>query len=411
MTSSFWFRGLEAAQQLGQAVDQRDGAEPLAVVDGGIAADDLAGLDVAGDSRLRGGDGSVAYGAVAGDADLSGEDDAAADGGRSGEADLGTEQGVAADGGAVAYLDEIVDLGPGVDAGFADAGAVDAGVGLDFDVVFEDGGAGLLDLVPASAGLDACLFGEAEAVGSDDGSVLEDDVVAEAAVLADDGVGVGEEVVAGADVGIEDDVGQKGGVVADDDVLADDDVGADVGVRPDLCGGSDGGGAVDAGSVGGRLVEELDGAGEGEVGILDAQGGGGDLGEVRFDEDGGGLGGAGEGGVLGVGDEGEVAGSGGVDGGDAGDVLRWGRRGGWLRDVSLDRPASWFGLYRAEGEPTGKDEMQDLSLRLGRMLGGRGALKSSFCRLGAVGAGRGFLREGVVMTAMSWRSAMAARGT
>ena len=94
---------------------------------------------------MRGGDGSVAYGAVPGDADLPGKDDAAADGARSGEADLGAEQCVAADRRAVAYLHQIVDLGPGVDASFADAGAVDAGVGLDFYRVFEDGGAGLLN--------------------------------------------------------------------------------------------------------------------------------------------------------------------------------------------------------------------------------------------------------------------------
>ena len=95
--------------------------------------------------------------------------------------------------------------------------------------VFEDGGAGLEDLVPGAVG----LAGEAEAVGSDDGSVLEDDVVAEVAVLADDGVGVGEEVVAGVGVGVDDDVGEEGGVVADGDVVADDGVGADVGVGSD----------------------------------------------------------------------------------------------------------------------------------------------------------------------------------
>jgi len=100
----------------------------------------------------------------------------------------------------------------------------------NFDGVFEDGGAGLDDLVPGVVG----LFGEAEAVGSDDGSVLQDDVVAELAVLADDGVGVGEEVVSGADVGVEDDVGEEGGVVAYRDVLADDCVGSDVGVYADL---------------------------------------------------------------------------------------------------------------------------------------------------------------------------------
>jgi hypothetical protein len=74
----------------------------------------------------------------------------------------------------VADLDEIVDLGSSVNAGFADGGAVDASVGLNFDVVFDNNRAGLNDFVPGSVG----LAGEAEAIGSDNCSVLEDDVVA-----------------------------------------------------------------------------------------------------------------------------------------------------------------------------------------------------------------------------------------
>ena len=74
----------------------------------------------------------------------------------------------------VTYLNEVIDFGSCVNSGFADGGAVDAGVGLDFDSVFEDCRAGLEDLVPGSVG----LAGEAEAVGTDDCSVLKDDVVA-----------------------------------------------------------------------------------------------------------------------------------------------------------------------------------------------------------------------------------------
>jgi len=164
----------------------------------------------------------------------------------------------------MADLDQIVDLGSGVDAGFADGGAVDAGVGLDLDVVFEDGRAGLEDLVPASVG----LSGESEAVGAYDGTVLEDDVVAELAVLTDDGVGVGEEVVANASVGIEDDMGEDDGVIPNGDLVADDGVGADVGVGSYLSCRCDGCSGMDAGSVGWRLIEELDRAGEGEVGVF-----------------------------------------------------------------------------------------------------------------------------------------------
>ena len=77
----------------------------------------------------------------------------------------------------MAYLDQVVDFDAGSYVGFADRGAVDAGVGLDFDGVFEDRGAGLDDLGPAAVR----ALGEAEAVGADDGTVLEDDVVAELA--------------------------------------------------------------------------------------------------------------------------------------------------------------------------------------------------------------------------------------
>jgi len=87
----------------------------------------------------------------------------------------------------VADLDEIVDFGTGVDTGLSDGGAVDAGVCLDFYVIFEHGWAGLNDLVPFAVGLP----GEAEAVCPDDGPVLQDNVVAEVAVLTDDRVGVG----------------------------------------------------------------------------------------------------------------------------------------------------------------------------------------------------------------------------
>ena len=67
---------------------------------------------------------------------------------------------------------------------------------------------------------------------------------------------------------------------------------------------------MDAGSVGGRLVEEGEGAGEGVVWVLDAEGGGGDFLEVWFDEDGCSVGLAGKAGVARVGYEGDLSGTG-----------------------------------------------------------------------------------------------------
>src|SRR5580692_2211060 len=84
----------QIADEVGEAVEDGDGAQPLAVVDGRIAADRRTGGDVVGDSALRGGDGSVADGAVAGDTDLAGEDNVFADDGGAGEADLSTEKSV-----------------------------------------------------------------------------------------------------------------------------------------------------------------------------------------------------------------------------------------------------------------------------------------------------------------------------
>src|SRR6185312_9118374 len=186
------------------------------------------------------------------------------------------------------------------DAGFADAGAVNAGVGLHFDGIFQDGRAGLDDLLPDSM----VVFSKTEAVRAYDGSVLENNIVAQAAILAHDGVGVGEEVVSDDGVGVDDDVGQEGGVVSDNCAFADDDVGSDVGIAADFCGWGDDGGGVNAGRVLGLLIEEAHGFGEGEIGIRRAERGGGDIGKVGRDDDGSGVGGAGEGGVAWVGDEG-----------------------------------------------------------------------------------------------------------
>ena len=145
----------------------------------------------------------------------------------------------------MADLDKVVDLDAGADAGFSHAGAIDGGVGLNFDGVFENSGAGLHDLVP-DAGV---VLGEAEAVAADDCPILEHDMVTDAAVLADDGVGVGEEIVPDGDVGIDHDVRQQGRVVADGYAFADDGEGSDVGVFADDRSRVNDGGSVDAGRI------------------------------------------------------------------------------------------------------------------------------------------------------------------
>ena len=106
---------------------------------------------------------------------------------------------------AVTDLHQIVDLGAAPDASFLHAGAIDAGVGLDFDIIFNDDRLGLHDLVPVRG----VIFGEAEAVGADDCAILQQHAVAQSAAFAHYGVCVGEEVVANLDVAIDHHVRQQ----------------------------------------------------------------------------------------------------------------------------------------------------------------------------------------------------------
>src|ERR1700691_5939718 len=65
-------------------------------------------------------------------------------------------------------------------------------------------------------------LGETEAVGADYDSVLQENIVADAAVFADYGVCVRKEIVADLYAAINDDVREQHAVLADLDVLADD---------------------------------------------------------------------------------------------------------------------------------------------------------------------------------------------
>lgn len=133
-------------------------------------------------------------------------------------------------------------------------------------------------------------------------------MVAEAAVFPHDGVCMSEEMMSDGDAWVQDDVGQDDGVVANGGVFRDHDVRANVGIAANFGGGVDLGPRMDSGRVRGRLVEELDGLCEGEIGIGDAECGEIDLGKVRSYEDGAGMGFFSFGGVFGIGDEGKVPG-------------------------------------------------------------------------------------------------------
>src|SRR5271166_84826 len=128
--------------------------------------------------------------------------------------------------GAVADLHQIVDLGAAGNAGFADAGAIDAGIGLDFYIVLDDDRHRLRDLVPVAE----IIFSEPEAVGANDHAILQQHIISQAAVLADDGVSVGQEIVPDLYPRIKHHVRQQHGVVSNLDVFVDHDVRSNVGV-------------------------------------------------------------------------------------------------------------------------------------------------------------------------------------
>jgi hypothetical protein len=157
--------------------------------------------------------------------------------------------------------DEIIQLGTAADAGFSHGGAVDASVGLDFHIIFENGWAGLLHLVPRSV----CLLCEAEAVAADDGSVLQDDAIANLAKFADDGVGVREEVIANARAFVDGYETVKNGVSADVGIFSHHAVRADVSACADFGGLRNDGGRMETWRVARSLVEEFDGVGERKI--------------------------------------------------------------------------------------------------------------------------------------------------
>ena len=91
-------------------------------------------------------------------ANLSGKDGPFANYGRTGESDLAAEHGVGSDFAGVTDQDEVVDFCAAADASFANGGAIDARVGLNFDVVFENDDAGLDNLIVRAQTAEFCTM-------------------------------------------------------------------------------------------------------------------------------------------------------------------------------------------------------------------------------------------------------------
>lgn len=317
--AQFLFEVGDALLEFGEAVERSHHAEPLAIFDGGIAGIERTFGDIVGDAALRGDDRAVAHCEMAGGADLAREDAVIADARGASEANLTAKHGVATDLGGVTDEDEIVDLCAAADTGFADGGAVDAGVGLDFDVVFKDGGAGLNHFVPGAVG----IFCVAEAVAADDDSVLQNDAVADFAEFADDGVSVGEEVSTDAHAAINSDETVQDGVFTEDCVFLDETVRADMRAGGDSGGRRDHRGGVNTRRVFWDFVEKFDCLGEGEIRIWGAELGEGGFARIAldfdavFDKNGGGARGLQIVPIAAIGEEGNFTGSGLLDAGHA----------------------------------------------------------------------------------------------
>src|SRR5262249_5667673 len=126
-------------------------------------------------------------------------------------------------------VSEVVDLGVAPDARLAQAGAVDARVGLNLNVVFQHHAAGLRDFVPVAV----VILGKTESARADHDSVVQQHVVTDLAVLADGDMGVGKEVFADPDSTIDDHVWQQRAAFTDLHLRADHHAGPDGGIGAD----------------------------------------------------------------------------------------------------------------------------------------------------------------------------------
>src|SRR6516165_12560182 len=102
-------------------------------------------------ATLRGDNDAIADCAVPGNAGLPGNDDVFAYNGGTRQPNLCAQQRVLTNRRAVSDLCEVVDLHPARDAGLSHTGAIDAGIGLHFDIVLEHRRTRLCDLLPVIA--------------------------------------------------------------------------------------------------------------------------------------------------------------------------------------------------------------------------------------------------------------------
>src|SRR6266404_4254847 len=259
----FRFQFSHSPLQVRQPIERCREFHPQTAVHRRGSSNDRARRQIARKSSLAVDYAAVADGEVARTGGLARKNAIRADFRGAGEADLAAEHGVGADARGVTDEHEVIQFCAAGDAGLADGRAIHAGVGLHFDVVFEDRGAGLQHFVPGAI----FLLGEAEPVSTDNDAVLQDDAIANAAEFANDGVSVREEIVADLRAAINCNGAVKHGVAPDVSVFVDETVRADVRVIPDARAFRDDGGRMDSRSVLRWFIEKLDGVGKCKVGI------------------------------------------------------------------------------------------------------------------------------------------------
>src|SRR5258708_7099576 len=154
------FQVPHALLQVRQAIERCREFHPQTAVHGRGSSNDRARGQIASQPRLSVDYASVADGEMARAGGLAGENTVVTDSSGAGEADLAAEHGVGANARGVTYEHEVIKLGAAGNAGLPDGRAVDAGVGLNFNIVFEDRRAGLLHFVPGTV----FLLGEAKTI-------------------------------------------------------------------------------------------------------------------------------------------------------------------------------------------------------------------------------------------------------
>ena len=165
----------------------------------------------------------------------------------------------------VSHLHQIVELHAATHVGAAHRGAIDAGVGTNLHAVFDGDDAYLRNFLIALGR--GC---EAEAVGTDDDATVQDDLVANAAVVVNTDAGIEDAIIAYAGTLLNHCAGinlRAGTYLC---AIADVGKGADVGVCAHLCRLADAGQGVNARSALRHRLIEVEQASHRLVGIFHA---------------------------------------------------------------------------------------------------------------------------------------------